>query len=116
MRLTERVSHASLAATAARQRGQVFNPSTEQGTAAEHLCVARGDHCAVLALDAGERFAAGVSAAADEDERRPLMDDREAHWEVVERILFVYAKLNPGVNYIQVRCGGAGRRGVRNRS
>uniref|UniRef100_A0A3B3QPW1 TBC1 domain family member 13 n=1 Tax=Paramormyrops kingsleyae TaxID=1676925 RepID=A0A3B3QPW1_9TELE len=25
----------------------------------------------------------------------------EAHWEVVERILFVYAKLNPGIAYVQ---------------
>ena len=25
----------------------------------------------------------------------------EAHWEVVERILFVYAKLNPGTSYVQ---------------
>lgn len=26
---------------------------------------------------------------------------KEAHWEVVERILFLYAKLNPGIGYIQ---------------
>lgn len=26
---------------------------------------------------------------------------REAHWEVVERILFLYAKLNPGIGYVQ---------------
>lgn len=26
---------------------------------------------------------------------------KEAHWEVVERILFLYAKLNPGINYVQ---------------
>lgn len=25
----------------------------------------------------------------------------EAHWEVVERILFLYAKLNPGQSYVQ---------------
>lgn len=25
----------------------------------------------------------------------------EAHWEVVERILFIYAKLNPGIAYVQ---------------
>lgn len=25
----------------------------------------------------------------------------EAHWEVVERILFIYAKLNPGQSYVQ---------------
>ncbi|KAL4219046.1 hypothetical protein ACF0H5_021629 [Mactra antiquata] len=30
-----------------------------------------------------------------------LPDGQEAHWEVCERILFVYAKLNPGLGYIQ---------------
>ena len=31
----------------------------------------------------------------------PLDEGREAHWEVVERILFLYAKLNPGQSYVQ---------------
>lgn len=31
----------------------------------------------------------------------PLEKGREAHWEVVERILFLYAKLNPGQGYVQ---------------
>ena len=31
----------------------------------------------------------------------PLENGNEAHWEVVERILFVYAKLNPGQGYVQ---------------
>ncbi|XP_053381558.1 TBC1 domain family member 13-like [Mercenaria mercenaria] len=35
------------------------------------------------------------------DEYMPLPDGQEAHWEVCERILFVYAKLNPGLGYIQ---------------
>lgn len=30
-----------------------------------------------------------------------MEDGREAHWEVVERILFLYAKLNPGIGYVQ---------------
>lgn len=30
-----------------------------------------------------------------------LPDGQEAHWEVVERILFLYAKLNPGLGYVQ---------------
>ncbi|KAK7094495.1 TBC1 domain family member 13-like [Littorina saxatilis] len=30
-----------------------------------------------------------------------LKEGEEAHWEVVERILFIYAKLNPGLNYVQ---------------
>ena len=30
-----------------------------------------------------------------------LPGGQEAHWEVVERILFLYAKLNPGQSYVQ---------------
>lgn len=35
------------------------------------------------------------------DEYIVLPEGQEAHWEVVERMLFVYAKLNPGVGYVQ---------------
>jgi hypothetical protein len=31
----------------------------------------------------------------------PMPEGMEAHWEVVERILFLYAKLNPGQEYVQ---------------
>lgn len=31
----------------------------------------------------------------------PMTEGKEAHWEVVERILFLYAKLNPGQSYVQ---------------
>ncbi|XP_018323031.1 TBC1 domain family member 13 isoform X2 [Agrilus planipennis] len=31
----------------------------------------------------------------------PMAEGEEAHWEVVERILFLYAKLNPGQSYVQ---------------
>lgn len=31
-------------------------------------------------------------------------DGLEFQWEVIERVLFVYAKLNPGIGYVQVRC------------
>nr|XP_023018903.1 TBC1 domain family member 13 [Leptinotarsa decemlineata] len=31
----------------------------------------------------------------------PMEEGGEAHWEVVERILFLYAKLNPGQGYVQ---------------
>lgn len=34
-------------------------------------------------------------------EYRHLAEGEEAHWEVVERILFLYAKLNPGQGYVQ---------------
>ncbi|CAB4009459.1 TBC1 domain family member 13 isoform X2 [Paramuricea clavata] len=42
--------------------------------------------------------------------KKPLQNDEyaviieegeEAHWEVVERVLFIYAKLNPGTSYVQ---------------
>ncbi|CAH2316306.1 TBC1 domain family member 13 [Pelobates cultripes] len=35
------------------------------------------------------------------NEYEPLPSGCEAHWEVVERILFIYAKLNPGIAYVQ---------------
>ncbi|XP_053328534.1 TBC1 domain family member 13 [Spea bombifrons] len=35
------------------------------------------------------------------NEYDPLPNGCEAHWEVVERILFIYAKLNPGIAYVQ---------------
>ncbi|XP_022256347.1 LOW QUALITY PROTEIN: TBC1 domain family member 13-like [Limulus polyphemus] len=35
------------------------------------------------------------------EEYQPLPPGEEAHWEVVERILFIYAKLNPGQSYVQ---------------
>ncbi|XP_030063759.1 TBC1 domain family member 13 isoform X2 [Microcaecilia unicolor] len=34
-------------------------------------------------------------------EYEPLPNGSEAHWEVVERILFIFAKLNPGIAYVQ---------------
>lgn len=36
------------------------------------------------------------------DQYMPLAAGEEAHWEVVERVLFLYYKLNPGVKYVQV--------------
>lgn len=30
-----------------------------------------------------------------------MPEGQEAHWEVVERMLFLYAKLNPGQSYVQ---------------
>ena len=30
-----------------------------------------------------------------------MEEGKEAHWEVVERLLFIYAKLNPGQGYVQ---------------
>ena len=36
------------------------------------------------------------------DDYSPIMEvGQEAHWEVVQRILFLYAKLNPGQGYVQ---------------
>ncbi|GIY76195.1 TBC1 domain family member 13 [Caerostris darwini] len=36
-----------------------------------------------------------------QEEYQHLAPGQEAHWEVVERILFIYAKLNPGQSYVQ---------------
>lgn len=30
-----------------------------------------------------------------------MEEGQEAHWEIVQRILFIYAKLNPGQGYVQ---------------
>jgi hypothetical protein len=35
----------------------------------------------------------------------PLDEGKEAHWEVVERILFLYAKLNPGKSNVCTEVG-----------
>ena len=36
------------------------------------------------------------------EDYNPIMEaGQEAHWEVVQRILFLYAKLNPGQGYVQ---------------
>ena len=37
----------------------------------------------------------------EDNEYEILADGCEAHWEVVERILFVYSKLNSGQSYVQ---------------
>ena len=29
------------------------------------------------------------------------LEGMEAHWEIVQRILFIFAKLNPGNSYVQ---------------
>lgn len=43
-----------------------------------------------------------VAKRCQNDEYSVLLEEgQEAHWEVVERILFIYAKLNPGTSYVQ---------------
>lgn len=37
------------------------------------------------------------------EQYQSLPEGQEAHWQVVERILFIYAKLNPGIKYVQVQ-------------
>ena len=32
---------------------------------------------------------------------RPEPKTQQKHWEVIERILFIYSRLNPGVGYVQ---------------
>jgi len=53
-----------------------------------------------------ERKGVGPSSLATSKKRAvedyaPLSEGQEAHWEVVERMLFLYAKLNPGQGYVQ---------------
>ncbi len=55
-----------------------------------------------------ERRGLGMSKLALRQRGRPLDQSytpleagQEAHWEVVERVLFLYAKLNPGQRYVQ---------------
>ncbi|XP_063633283.1 TBC1 domain family member 13 [Cydia splendana] len=57
-----------------------------------------------------ERRGLGVAKLSNEIRRsdsqpsgdyEPLNEGCEAHWEVVERMLFLYAKLNPGQGYVQ---------------
>ena len=42
-----------------------------------------------------------TKASYDDTEYQLLPDGHEAHWEVVERILFVFSKLNSGQSYVQ---------------
>lgn len=64
----------------------------------------------VLKFSTLERRGLGVAKLSNESRRSdnaqsgdyaPLHEGREAHWEVVERMLFLYAKLNPGQGYVQ---------------
>lgn len=45
----------------------------------------------------------GIQAGQGDQSNERLLDPnaQDLHWEAVERILFVYAKLNPGVGYVQ---------------
>ncbi|XP_044732800.1 TBC1 domain family member 13 [Chrysoperla carnea] len=42
-----------------------------------------------------------LSTKKAQEDYAPMPEGMEAHWEVVERILFLYAKLNPGQGYVQ---------------
>lgn len=42
-----------------------------------------------------------LSMKKTNEDYAPMAEEKEAHWEVVERILFIYAKLNPGQGYVQ---------------
>ncbi|KAJ2954467.1 hypothetical protein O0L34_g2745 [Tuta absoluta] len=63
----------------------------------------------VLKYSTLERRGLGVAKLSNEIHRQdmssgdyaPLSEGCEAHWEVVERMLFLYAKLNPGQSYVQ---------------
>ncbi|XP_055349235.1 TBC1 domain family member 13-like [Paramacrobiotus metropolitanus] len=71
--------------------------------AAEYLRK-RIDHC-VLKWSAVVKNRSGgwnmSSGGRKRTEYENLSENEEAHWEVVERMLFIYAKLNPGQSYVQ---------------
>lgn len=58
-----------------------------------HLNRDYGDHSGRRSMEAGRVMANRTSL--DEE------DVEDLHWESIERILFIYAKLNPGVSYVQ---------------
>ena len=46
-------------------------------------------------------FKSEVRKKEEDSEYAYLQDGQEAHWEIVQRILFIFAKLNPGNSYVQ---------------
>lgn len=66
----------------------------------------RVEHCA-LHTETVSKNRLGITVnmvtkkRSQSEEYALLPDGKEAHWEVVERILFIYAKLNPGLSYVQ---------------
>ena len=74
-----------------------------EGWRKTHLCC---ELQAQLQAQTVERKGVGPSTLAASKKRAvedyaPLNKGQEAHWEVVERMLFLYAKLNPGQGYVQ---------------
>lgn len=65
----------------------------------------RVEHCVLhsetLKVDRFGKSNMIASRRKTSEEYSLLPDGQEAHWEVVERILFIYAKLNPGQGYVQ---------------
>lgn len=64
------------------------------------LCqlVTLNQSCSCLALQVSSPLKTSPNSLS---EYEVLPNGCEAHWEVVERILFIYAKLNPGIAYVQ---------------
>lgn len=58
-----------------------------------HLNRDHGTHSGRRSMEAGRVMANRTSL--DEE------DVEDLHWESIERILFIYAKLNPGISYVQ---------------
>ncbi|CAG8597523.1 8555_t:CDS:10 [Dentiscutata erythropus] len=54
-----------------------------------------------LNKDFGNRRTPSPAPSYRSDESRDYDTEVDLHWEAVERILFIYAKLNPGVGYVQ---------------
>lgn len=71
--------------------------------AAEYLRK-RIDHCVLKSAAVVKNRSGGWNMSNPSRKRTEyenLSETEEAHWEVVERMLFIFAKLNPGQSYVQ---------------
>ncbi|XP_043214609.1 TBC1 domain family member 13-like isoform X2 [Amphibalanus amphitrite] len=59
------------------------------------------DSASVCRVGLGMQTKVDAKRRQQEHDYVALPGGQEAHWEVVERILFIYAKLNPGQSYVQ---------------
>ena len=64
----------------------------------DEVCKDRLGVTSLISKSAGATY---TLAFDEQNEYSHLPDGQEAHWEIVQRILFIFAKLNPGQSYVQ---------------
>ena len=79
---------------------------TKTGTPAQEKLYSRVTQAQLKAQEVKRRGVGPSTLSSSKkkavEDYTPIMESgQEAHWEVVERILFLYAKLNPGQGYVQ---------------